>query len=226
MNKPPCLLVHRTGSMPEKPVFSLLLCDQLDAVGRMTTFAEIVRPFQCLQRLHKPIALPEGNRPMPHLSHRLKNSRHTRNAMLSMLAIASATLLGGCSVWPKASAAEESAPVVVPAEPAQAVAPTPCVDCPNSDNPSATAIPQGAAAPQPLQAKPEVTSTAMAEPVKAEASPPVKVEPAVLAAPPKPAATPQTKTASDLAHGFYINVGLFAVPTNGSNAHQKLESAG
>lgn len=162
---------------------------------------------------------------MPHLSQSLKSSRHTRNAMLGMLAIAAATLLGGCSVWPKTSTAE-STPVLVPAEPTQAVAPAPCVDCPGTATPSATSIPQGAAASQPLQPKPEVTSTTMAEPAKAEASPPGKVEPPVLASPAKTSAPSQAKATSDLAPGFYINVGLFAVPENGSNAYQKLESAG
>lgn len=163
---------------------------------------------------------------MPHLSQSLKNSRHTRNAMLGILTLASATLLGGCSIWPKAATTEPTPVVVAPAEPVQAVSPSPCTDCASSNNPSATAIPQGAAASQPLQPKPEVTSTAMAEPAKAEAPSPGKVQPAVLAPSPKTAAPPQTQTTSDLAHGYYLNVGLFAVPENGSNAYQKLESAG
>jgi cell division septation protein DedD len=29
-----------------------------------------------------------------------------------------------------------------------------------------------------------------------------------------------------LAHGFYINVGLFALPANGNTAYRKLEGAG
>ena len=73
--------------------------------------------------------------------------------------------------------------------------------------------------PEPVASEPVRTQTApvaMPEPVHAEPLPPVAAEP-----------TPVTPVAAPaLVPGFYINVGLFAVPGNASNAIRKLETAG
>jgi cell division septation protein DedD len=37
---------------------------------------------------------------------------------------------------------------------------------------------------------------------------------------------PNTASASFLAHGFYINVGLFAEPSNGTKVYMQLEATG
>ncbi|PHM21436.1 MAG: hypothetical protein CK604_03320 [Curvibacter sp. PD_MW3] len=153
---------------------------------------------------------------MPRLLNFLYNARRARNVTLGMAAIVSATLLTGCSLWPKAGTSEPT-PVAVPAEPAKAAALTAA----DGEKPATVAIPQSAAAPQPLPAKPEATSTALAEPAKAETPPASATQAPVKAAAPLP-----TLAAADLAHGYYINVGLFAVPGNGTNAHQTLEGAG
>jgi cell division septation protein DedD len=123
------------------------------------------------------------------------------------------TLLGGCSIWPKALTwgsdplpAQEQ-----PVQPTVAAAPVPA-----------------AAAPAPVEPKPEVTATAVTTPAQVEPLPPAKVQAQTL--PPAPqivmAPPPRTAPATGLVHGFYINVGLFAVPGNGRNAYQKLEAAG
>lgn len=153
---------------------------------------------------------------MPGLLNFLYNARRARNVTLGMAGIVSATLLTGCSLWPKAGTSQPT-PVAVPAEPAQAAAPTAA----DGEKPATAAIPQTAAAPQPLPAKPEATSIALAEPAKAETPPASATQAPVKAAAPLP-----TLAAADLAHGYYINVGLFAVPGNGTNAHQKLEGVG
>lgn len=158
---------------------------------------------------------------MPRLLNFLYNARRARNVTLGMAAIVSATLLAGCSLWPKAGTSQPT-PVAVPAEPAQAAAPTAA----DSEKPATVAIPQSAAAPQPLPAKPEATSTALAEPAKAETPPASATQTPVKATAPKATTSLPTLAAADLAHGYYINVGLFAVPGNGTNAHQKLEGAG
>jgi len=42
---------------------------------------------------------------------------------------------------------------------------------------------------------------------------------------PAPSSGPQVQRRGELVPGFYINVGLFAVPTNGTNAFRTLEKA-
>lgn len=153
------------------------------------------------------------------LSTLLHNTPRTRSATLGMMAIVAATFLAGCSLWPK-SRASEPTPVAVPAEPAPATAPA------EGEKPATAAIPLSAAAPQSLPTQPEAATTAPAAPVKAETPPASLPQAPAKASTPKAAAPLPTLTAADLAHGYYINVGLFAVPANGTNAHQKLEGAG
>lgn len=154
---------------------------------------------------------------MPSLSNLLHNPDRARSATLGVAALVSATLLSGCSLWPKAWTSQPT-PVAVPAEPAKAAAPA------EVEKPAAVAIPSSAAVPQALPTQPETATTAPAEPAKTEAPP--AGTPSVKAASPKNTAPRHTLAAADLAQGYYINVGLFAVPDNGTNAHQKLEGAG
>ncbi len=132
--------------------------------------------------------------------------RSTRRVLLGAGALATAALLSGCGLWPKAWTSQPK-----PAEAAPAAETAPCPETPASAPPAPAAVPQANAAPQPLQATP---------------APPPTAQPSA-AAPAPAAATPRPRlTAADLPRGYYINVGLFAVPDNGINAHRKLESAG
>lgn len=139
---------------------------------------------------------------MPTLSTPPKNTRYLRSATLAAITLASVTLLGGCSIWPKALTFS-SDPDPVPEQPVPAA-------------PAAVAT-----APAPVEAKPVVTSTAIAQPQVVPAPAPVVVPPEA-----KAEAVAPNAPASGLAPGFYINVGLFAVPANGTRAYQKLEKAG
>lgn len=147
--------------------------------------------------------------------HTLPNSsptqpRSTRHVLLGAAVLASVALLSGCSLWPKAWTSQPK-----PAETAPAAQAAPDAEAPASTPPAPAAIPQGNAAPQPLQAAPATPAPT-----------PAAVQPAA-AAPAPTAAAPRPKlSAADLPRGYYINVGLFAVPDNGINAHRKLENAG
>lgn len=138
------------------------------------------------------------------------NLRNTSRVLLGAAALASAALLSGCGLWPKAWTSEPK-----PAETAPTAQTAPCPETPASAPPAPAAVPQANAAPQPLQAAPATP-----------APPPAAAQPA--AAAPTPAAVaprPRLSTA-DLPRGYYINVGLFAVLDNGIKAHRKLENAG
>lgn len=129
-------------------------------------------------------------------------------ARLAGLALLSTALLSGCAIWPK------SWTFWGDSEPAPAEA----------TMPAAPAQPE--TAPTPMAEPVIVSSTPVAEPVKPETTPMASLPPEA----PKPAAAPAApaKPAGPvkMEKGFYINVGLFAVPSNASNAFQKLEKAG
>lgn len=163
------------------------------------------------------------HRPMPPLLNPLRGAQRLRRGLLAVMAVAGVTLLGGCSIWPKAltwgsdplPAQEQAVPAAV-VPPSTTVAPV-----------VATATP--VSAPAAVEPKPEVTSPVVAAPAQVETPPPARVQPQVLPPLPQPAVAPpppKTVPASGLVHGFYINVGLFAVPGNGRNAYQKLDAAG
>lgn len=177
-----------------------------------------------------PIPYSESTRPMSNLLSPLHSARRLRIGLFATMAVASVTLLGACSIWPKALTLQSEPappePAAVQVQPAQATAPTACQDCQDSTKPSTAAIAQGTVTPVPLEPRPEVAAVAAAEPAKADTSPAGKVQSATLPSAAHSAAAPRTVPASGLVPGFYINVGLFAVPTNGKNAYQKLESAG
>lgn len=147
-----------------------------------------------------------------------RGTQRLRSGLLAVMALASVTLLGGCAIWPKALT-WGSDPLPAQEQPMQPTVATP-------QSPPAP-VPVVAAAPSPVEPKPEVTTTAVTAPVTVEPLPPAKLQPQapapqIVMAP----SHPKTVPATGLVHGFYINVGLFAVPGNGRNAYQKLDAAG
>lgn len=125
------------------------------------------------------------------------------------VALAAVSALGGCALWRAMfgeAPAQEAAPAVV------ASAPQAPASVPVASEPLAVTTPVSNPAP----------------PTAAELTPPSPLP--VAAAPTAPAGTasaPRLAVAQvPSAAGFYLNIGLFAVPTNGSNAVHKLEAAG
>lgn len=143
--------------------------------------------------------------------------RTSRTSPMAATALVCTLLLSGCSLWQSITDSSAS-----PAKPVQFAEPGACTDCLVTSKPTApdtktdaTTSPVVVAAATQVQAlESSVTQAAPAARPAAAATP-------VAAA----IATPAAKSA-ELAHGYYINVGLFAVPANGARAHQKLKDAG
>lgn len=157
-----------------------------------------------------------------------------RAVKMAVVCLASAGLFSGCAMWPKSltlpffGGAQDEAPAAVPAE-----AP-PVEQQPAPAKPVvAVAPPAPVAVPAPVNDAPKMESTliagvpadTMSAATKASLGVPV---PAAAASGPATAAKPGAAPVAggELLPGFYLNVGLFAVPTNGVNAHKKLEAAG
>lgn len=132
---------------------------------------------------------------------------------------AACTALGGCAVWNSifGEAPASTEPAAAPEGSGQvAIAPQalPPVQ-PASAAPEPVAPPPPPAPPEPV-----------AEPAPVRVAPPT---PTADIPPPSPlpkAPEPAKAMAVPTGPGFYINVGLFAVPTNGSNAVGILRNAG
>ncbi|CAM8628948.1 Sporulation-like domain containing protein [Comamonadaceae bacterium] len=163
---------------------------------------------------------------VPHLpmaTHPLRTGR----TLLAAGLLASA--LSGCSIWPKALTwGSDDAP---PQPAAQPVAPPPAppVVVEEAPKPSPAPVPVSTTETAPLEPQPVMKSTpVMAPPEPAMAAKaPAKGKGKEKAAAPQgsaKAAAPKS-SGGDLVPGFYINVGLFAVPTNGTNAFRTLEKA-
>lgn len=142
-----------------------------------------------------------------------------------LLALACVALLSGCSIWPKSWTLSSD-----PA-PAQASAT-------ETDASKAQVAPPQFVETTPQEARQEVVVNPVVVPAPTEttsmaamapASPPPAAAPATMAAKNakghKGAKAVKTAPAGGLEHAFYINVGLFAVPSNASNASQKLADA-
>jgi len=162
-----------------------------------------------------------------------------RVATVAVLSVSLTTLSGCASIsklfgslrFPSADSAPKDVPAA--AEPEKPAEPVPCADCAKSVEPAATPVAQSAASSEPIAAMPAPAPAPQAEaPVAAPAvaaavTKPAKSKPAV-----EPKATHPKKEAvaapssANLAPGFHINVGLFAVPSNAHNAYQKLVGAG
>lgn len=133
-------------------------------------------------------------------------------ALLTFVAAA----LSGCSIFSKSPA------------PAQTqVAPTPQEAAP------VPAQKASAAVSAPVQTPEAIPVVRVAEPVKSEPIPPARPlpepatpVPAAQSSAPAATAVAAGAASSVLVPGFYINVGLFAVPANATKAFQKLEQAG
>ncbi len=153
------------------------------------------------------------------------NTQPRHRGQWAITAIVCAALLSGCSIWPK------SLTIWSDPEPVQAQAPAPssaatCTDCLGSAPPTPPTPPapeQSAAVSTPLTPEATVTASALPEAAKTEV-PPAKAMPDAKA-PERTTAANATAKAGTLVPGFYINVGLFAVPTNGTKAYKKLEDA-
>ncbi len=167
----------------------------------------------------------------------ISSARHAAGVALA----SSVVLLSACS-WPLFSQNPEKPPVpaskpVAEAapEPEKKAEPVACADCNNAPAPAANPVNASAVQSQPLAAMPVTTAP---EPAPAAAAPaPAPSPTAVAQSSATKSATPHTgkkavkaapaaaKSAAALASGFHINVGLFAVPTNASNAYKKLQGA-
>lgn len=144
--------------------------------------------------------------PLPSAAHAVSAAaprRSPRFASYALLATLTVGVLSGCAIWPDALTigSKEPEPVVLePVAPAPLPAPSACVVECEKKMEAAQATPVAPASTEPQAIAPQVLEPA---------------PPAIAAA--KPAI---------LAPGYYINVGLFAVATNGSTVYQKLKAAG
>jgi cell division septation protein DedD len=164
----------------------------------------------------------ERKYPMRHLSTSPEATRLLRRSVWVVAMVSATVLLGGCSIVPKSwnfwsDDAEQTEPAPAPA-PAAQVAPAPSVQAPAPEA-------QTNAVATPVVSSAEVTSTPAAESMKA-APAPTMATPTPADKPTAGAAAMQSKNPAVLVPGYYINVGLFAVPANGTKAYNKLETAG
>ena len=151
-----------------------------------------------------------------------------------LVVVASVSLLSGCAMWPKSlslpffGGSQAEAPVATPADVAP-VAPQPAPVQPTV----AVVPPAPVAVPASVSEAPK-TETNLIAGVPADSMSPATKASLGVTTPAAPAAVPgaAAKNAAapaaggELVPGFYLNVGLFAVPSNGVNAHKKLEAAG
>ncbi|MDT8991977.1 SPOR domain-containing protein [Curvibacter sp. APW13] len=157
-------------------------------------------------------------RPVDALSLRQWPLATVRRAARAMVLVSASTALGGCAVW-NAIFSDPPPSVPVPTPPALADKAQPIA--PQALPPS---LPASAPAPAPAEPVAVASPVSMpAAPVATELTPP---SPLPKAAAEAPAAKPAPANVVPNTPGFYINVGLFAVPTNGSNAVGILRGAG
>ena len=123
----------------------------------------------------------------------------------AITAIATILLFGACSTWRSLPVSQSELPASAQTE--------------------SSIAPQDAPVAMPAPAIVEVAvATAVVSP-RAEVLPPATPKPEA-DSPSLPSVATQNTSPLPLAKGYYINVGLFAVPSNGSNAYRKLEVAG
>lgn len=142
------------------------------------------------------------------------------HGLWAITAIAFVTLLGGCSISPKVDTSDSTLEMEQ-----EQVEPPDWSDELTSDS---TSEPEQAQAepvalptqPEPIALPGTLTCACTPEQIQAQAKPPAD------AALPMVTAREHTTKAGGLVPGFYINVGLFAVPSNGTKAYKKLEDAG
>ncbi|MBT0569790.1 SPOR domain-containing protein [Curvibacter sp. CHRR-16] len=158
---------------------------------------------------------------MPHTD-TPSTSTHAMRLLRWGAACALMVTLTGCSsfslskLWPWGNKAEPEVSAQTPATPAEPEKPA---------APEPTTFPETPPSPLPAQvASPSTQSVALAP------TPPV-VSPAPMGGEAtskkaSPAKASPAHDAGSLVRGYYVNVGLFAVASNGTNAFRKLEAAG
>ncbi|MDE2417106.1 MAG: SPOR domain-containing protein [Burkholderiales bacterium] len=136
----------------------------------------------------------------------MKDTRHLRSGLFAVTFLACAALLSACSLWPAGpSAPAETAPAELKAQAPAATSST-CADCIENVKSAPVVVAQSPTAPVALSPLPPASAPAVTEPA---------------------ARAPVAASATSvLAHGFYVNAGLYAVPGNASKAYSKLEGAG
>lgn len=141
-----------------------------------------------------------------------------------LVGLALGVALAGCSIWPQSwSLRSEPLPAQQTQEPAPqpasaASSPATCADCaaaPTAPQASAVVAPVATAtpiapAPDVGQPVPQVTRLEVAQAAPASPSP----------------AAPAPSAPHALAHGFYVNVGVFAVAQNANTVRGKLDGTG
>jgi len=168
---------------------------------------------------------------VPHLSMAHPTVR-TGRALLAAGLVASA--LSGCAIWPKALTwgSDDTPP---PAPAAQPVTPPPAAPVAAEEPPMPSPAPVSASTADtaPLEPQPVMKSTPVMAPPEPVPAPVAAKGKGKTPAGAHSAADHKTSAKSaapksgsgELVPGFYINVGLFAVPTNGTNAFRTLEKA-
>ena len=139
-----------------------------------------------------------------------------------------ASALSGCAIWPKAltwGGADTSTPTAA-AEPLTPP-PAPPMLAEEASKANANPVPASTAETATIEPRPVLASTPVMAPPEAEAPKATGRAATNGKANAKDAAksAPTKAGSSELVPGFYINVGLFAVPTNGTNAFRTLEKA-
>lgn len=162
---------------------------------------------------------------MRHLSTSIEATGLLRRSVWVVVVAGSAVLLSGCAIWPKSwnfwsDDAEQTEPA-----PATPSTPSPALAAQAAPAPAAPAVApeaQTSAVVTPVVPNTEIASPPMPEQVNTAPT----ATPAPADKPSAGAAAMQPTKAAVLVPGYYINVGLFAVPANGTKAYSKLEAAG
>lgn len=147
-----------------------------------------------------------------------------RVAAVTFTAIALASLLGGCSIWPKSLSLQSD-----PLPEGTAQVSTEKATTQASDPLSPAALPVSVVTATAIPPVAEVKTVEVTVPTKATSPAPEtaqlapltqQVQPSVVIGPAKHSHPGKSE------HGYYVNVGLFAVEKNASKTRHTLESAG
>lgn len=155
----------------------------------------------------------------------LNSAQRARNGLLALTCVA---LLSGCSIWPKSwTLSSDSEPaqagMAAEADPKAQVSPSQFLETtPKASQQDVVVYP--VVVPAQTESTP-MAAMAPASPPPMQASAAMATKGAKGAKGTKGEKATKTAPAGGLEHAFYINVGLFAVPTNASSASQKLSDA-
>lgn len=151
-----------------------------------------------------------------------------RKTVWTASALVAVSLLGGCSIWPKALTFGSGQDDATMAQASEPTLPMPGAPAMTAASASATAASAVAVAPAAEAPKVEPAAPAPVAPSNVPQPSPLPPPAPEVAAPAMPVAPAVAGKAASapLVSGYYINVGLFAVASNANNAFQKLEKAG